>query len=78
MRIAKRKERRARVGFSHRVTKDDTMAWFKQRFDGIILVGASLVVHVDLSLTDTLSRNKCLLHPRSLSRRAPLYTHGTI
>ncbi|KAF9233464.1 60S ribosomal protein L11 [Melanogaster broomeanus] len=37
MRVARRKERKARVGFQHRVTKDDTMAWFKQRFDGIIL-----------------------------------------
>ncbi|KAG8221057.1 ribosomal protein L5 domain-containing protein [Butyriboletus roseoflavus] len=37
MRVARRKERKARVGFQHRVTKDDTMSWFKQRFDGIIL-----------------------------------------
>ena len=42
MRVARRKERKARVGFQHRVTKDDTMAWFKQRFDGIILVGIRL------------------------------------
>lgn len=37
-RVARRKERRARIGFQHRVRRDDTMAWFKQRFDGIILV----------------------------------------
>ena len=37
-RVAKRKAKRARVGFSHRVRKEDTQAWFKQRFDGIILV----------------------------------------
>ncbi|KAH7920375.1 ribosomal protein L5 [Leucogyrophana mollusca] len=36
-RVARRKDRRARVGFQHRVRKDDTMSWFKQRFDGIIL-----------------------------------------
>ncbi|KIJ65511.1 hypothetical protein HYDPIDRAFT_174943 [Hydnomerulius pinastri MD-312] len=36
-RVARRKERKARVGFQHRVNKDDTMSWFKQRFDGIIL-----------------------------------------
>ncbi|KAH7890894.1 ribosomal protein L5 domain-containing protein [Phlebopus sp. FC_14] len=30
-RVTRRKERKARIGFSHRVTKDDTMAWFKQR-----------------------------------------------
>src|ERR1700722_8326466 len=37
-RVARRKHRKARIGFQHRVTKDDTMSWFKQRFDGIILV----------------------------------------
>jgi large subunit ribosomal protein L11e len=37
-RVAKRKQKKARIGFSHRIKRDDTMAWFKQRFDGIILV----------------------------------------
>ena len=37
-RVARRKQKKARIGFSHRVKKEDTMAWFKQRFDGIILV----------------------------------------
>ena len=37
-RVARRKQKKARVGFTHRVKKEDTMAWFKQRFDGIILV----------------------------------------
>jgi len=36
-RIARRKSKKARVGFQHRVKKEDTVAWFKQRFDGIIL-----------------------------------------
>jgi large subunit ribosomal protein L11e len=36
--VAKRKQQKARIGFSHRIKKEDTMAWFKQRFDGIILV----------------------------------------
>ncbi|KAL7006009.1 60S ribosomal protein L11 [Cystobasidiomycetes sp. EMM_F5] len=36
-RVARRKRCKSRVGFSHRVTKDDSMAWFKQRFDGILL-----------------------------------------
>jgi len=35
-RVARRKVKRSRVGFPHRVTKEDTMAWFKQRFDGIL------------------------------------------
>ena len=37
-RIARRKQRKARIGFGHRVRKEDTQAWFKQRFDGILLV----------------------------------------
>jgi len=37
-RVARRRQQKARVGFSHRIKKEDTMAWFKQRFDGIILV----------------------------------------
>ena len=37
-RVAKRKQRKAVIGFSHRIKKEDTMVWFKQRFDGIILV----------------------------------------
>ena len=37
-RVAKRRSRRTRIGFQHRVKKEDTIAWFKQRFDGIILV----------------------------------------
>jgi len=37
-RVARRKQKKARIGFSHRVKKEDTMSWFKTRFDGIILV----------------------------------------
>ncbi|KAJ3743671.1 60S ribosomal protein L11 [Lentinula detonsa] len=36
-RVARRKQKKARVGNQHRIKKEDTMAWFKQRFDGIIL-----------------------------------------
>jgi len=36
-RVAKRRCKRSRVGFSHKVKKEETQAWFKQRFDGIIL-----------------------------------------
>ena len=35
-RIARRKQRVGRVGSPHRVKKEETAAWFKQRFDGII------------------------------------------
>lgn len=43
-RVARRKQKKARVGFTHRIKKDDTMAWFKQRFDGIILVSQDILV----------------------------------
>lgn len=36
-RVARRKSRTSSVGFSHRVKKEETAAWYKQRFDGIIL-----------------------------------------
>ncbi|KAG8889456.1 60S ribosomal protein L11 [Tulasnella sp. 408] len=35
-RVSRKKIKYGRVGHSHKVTKEDTMAWFKQRFDGII------------------------------------------
>ena len=40
-RVGKRKIKRARIGHKHRVTKEDTMAWYKSRFEGIILVCTS-------------------------------------
>ena len=36
-RVARRKQRVSRVGAPHRVKKEETAAWFKQRFDGIIM-----------------------------------------
>jgi hypothetical protein len=35
-RVARRKHAKGRVGFSHRVKPEQTVAWFKQRFDGIV------------------------------------------
>merc|ERR1712226_1786609 len=37
VRVSRRKNRQSRVGAPHRVRKEETAAWFKQRFDGIIL-----------------------------------------
>jgi large subunit ribosomal protein L11e len=42
-RVARRKQQKSRIGFPHRVKKDDTMSWFKQRFDGIILVSTAFL-----------------------------------
>ncbi|KAH8989445.1 60S ribosomal protein L11 [Lactarius akahatsu] len=36
-RVAKRKIKQSRIGTHHQVTKEDTMAWYKSRFEGIIL-----------------------------------------
>merc|ERR1712029_202399 len=36
-RVARRKRCKSRVGFTHRVRKEDSQAWFEQRFDGILL-----------------------------------------
>merc|ERR1712228_180710 len=35
--IAYRRRKKSRVGFEHRITKADSMKWFQQRYDGILL-----------------------------------------
>ncbi len=35
-RIAKRRRAKAKVGRSHQVSKDDSIKWFKTRFEGIV------------------------------------------
>ncbi|KAJ3349329.1 60S ribosomal protein L11 [Entophlyctis luteolus] len=36
-RVARKKAKHGRVGFPHRLTKEETIAWYKKRFDGIVL-----------------------------------------
>jgi large subunit ribosomal protein L11e len=36
-RVAKRRKQQARVGIQHRLTKEDAMKWFQQKFDGVVL-----------------------------------------
>ncbi|CAB4416586.1 unnamed protein product [Rhizophagus irregularis] len=36
-RVSRRRKSQKKIGFNHRVTKDETIKWFKQRFDGIVL-----------------------------------------
>ncbi|CAJ0600961.1 unnamed protein product [Cylicocyclus nassatus] len=36
-RVAKRRRAPGRVGPSHRVTRDEAVKWFQQKYDGIIL-----------------------------------------
>jgi large subunit ribosomal protein L11e len=45
-RVARRKHKTSRVGFQHKVKKEDTMSWFKQRFDGIILVSTLFMYYI--------------------------------
>ena len=36
MRVARRKYKHGRIGAQHKVKKEDSVSWFKQRFDGIV------------------------------------------
>jgi large subunit ribosomal protein L11e len=57
-RVARRKQKKARVGFQHKVKKEDTMAWFKQRFDGILLVRTPLMCYPGVVFMSPLFRQK--------------------
>lgn len=35
--VAHRRRKQGKVGFPHRLTKEDAMKWFQQKYDGIIL-----------------------------------------
>ena len=35
--IAYRRRKKSRVGFQHKITKTDSMKWFQQKYDGILL-----------------------------------------
>jgi large subunit ribosomal protein L11e len=39
-RVAKRKVRRSRVGFNHKITKEDAIKWFQDKFEGVVLAKA--------------------------------------
>ena len=36
-RVARRKTRKGRVGLNQKLTKEDTMKWFCQKFEGIVM-----------------------------------------
>lgn len=36
-RVARRKHAHAKVGVQHKVKKEDTIAWFQKKYDGIVL-----------------------------------------
>lgn len=35
--VAQRRRKTGKIGFGHRLTKEDAMKWFQQKYDGIIL-----------------------------------------
>ncbi|RLU22422.1 hypothetical protein DMN91_004700 [Ooceraea biroi] len=37
--VAHRRRKTGKVGFQHRLTKEDAMKWFQQKYDGIIIAG---------------------------------------
>ena len=39
-RVAKRKSRQQKVGFSHRLTKEDAIKWFQEKYEGVVLAKA--------------------------------------
>ena len=39
-RIGRKKKKKGRVGFTHRLTKKDTIDWYIKKFDGVVLAHA--------------------------------------
>jgi large subunit ribosomal protein L11e len=35
-RVTRRRRMKSTIGASHRIKRDETVKWFKQRFDGIV------------------------------------------
>lgn len=35
--VAQRRRKMGKIGFIHRLTKEDAMKWFQQKYDGVIL-----------------------------------------
>merc|ERR1712142_788278 len=38
-RVAQRRKRNAKIGAKHRISKEESMKWFQQKYDGVILPG---------------------------------------
>ena len=37
--VGKRKRKTSRIGAPHRITKEETMRWFQQKFEGVLMTG---------------------------------------
>lgn len=36
-RVTRRKQRKAKIGYSHRISKEDSIQWFQDKFEGVVL-----------------------------------------
>jgi large subunit ribosomal protein L11e len=80
-RVAKRRARTSRVGFGHRVKKEDTTAWFKQRFDGIILVWFQYSARFLILNLNSYNRNRRFIlsfHMSYLSQSLPSCMYASL
>lgn len=65
-RVADRKRRKSKVGFSHRITKNETMKWFQHKVRSIYHLMQWLVhMHVSLSFSPLSTRVFCCQERKS-------------
>jgi len=41
VRVSRRKVRRQHVGYPHKLTKEDAISWFQEKFEGVVLANAA-------------------------------------
>ena len=44
-RVSRRRQQHARVGYPHKVTKEDAVKWFQTKFEGVVVNKASVPVY---------------------------------
>jgi len=49
--IGKRKHKKARMGASHKILKDEAIKWFQQTYDGVILPGIFIKIILFYSIS---------------------------
>ncbi|CAG7726709.1 unnamed protein product [Allacma fusca] len=78
--VAHRRRRVGKVGFIHKLTKDDAMKWFQQKYDGIILSGkGNSEINSLLRSYESLVQRSCVhLKARSDSSPSRLIACGRV
>lgn len=41
-RVSRRKVRQSRIGYPHKITKEDAIKWFQDKFEGVVLANAAV------------------------------------